>query len=391
MPFRVLHLLTLAGLGGTEISILPIVQGMDPEQFENSVAVLRGRGPMSDSWTHAGLAVTHLNVERDWSPRTVGKLVRLFSEGCYDIITLYGVAVNVLGRIACKLAGQPKAVGVIRGLSNERTISRMRLWLDRVTFPLATCYVSNSQAVIDHLKEAGFPAKKLRLMPTGLSSAPFDEAPSREEALQLMKLNGITRPVITCLGNLRPVKNHTLLLDACRILKEQGTSFLLLLVGTGPDEEILRRQVDAFSLGEQVRFLGERRDVPAVLAASDLFVLSSLWEGLPRSIMEAMASRLAVVATDAGGVRELVVDGETGYVVPVTDAGALAGKITELLNNEGLRHKMGEAGYLRVTRYFTEERMVKSMEEIYLEVLNDRKGSDRTIRSGEPNEGDSSR
>jgi glycosyltransferase involved in cell wall biosynthesis len=385
MPFRVLHLLTLAGLGGTENSILPIVQGMDPERFENAVAVLRGPGPMSGSWAEAGLAVTHLDVEWDWSPSTLGKLVRLFSQGRYDIITLYGVAVNVLGRIACKMAGQPNAVGVIRGLSNERTISRMRLWLDKVTFPLATCYVSNSQAVIDHLKEAGFPEAKLRLMTTGLASAPFDEAPSREDARQLIKLNGITRPVITCLGNLRPVKNHTLLLDACRILREQSTNFLLLLVGTGPDEENLRRRVQEFSLGEHVRFLGERRDIPIVLAASDLVVLSSLWEGLPRSIMEAMASRLAVVATDAGGVRELVVNGETGYVVPVTDAGAMAGRITKLLKDADLRHKMGEAGYLRVTQHFTDERMVRSMEEIYLEILGLQKGSVETIRSGEPN------
>jgi glycosyltransferase involved in cell wall biosynthesis len=326
-----------------------------------------------------------LDVKWDWSPRTLGKLVRLFAEGRYDIITLYGVAVNVLGRVACKLASQPNPVGVIRGLSNERTINKTRLWLDKVTFPLATCYVSNSQAVIDHLKEAGFPATKLQLMPTGLSSASFDEAPSREDARHLMKLNDITRPVITCLGNLRPVKNHTLLLDACRILKEQSTNYLLLLVGTGPDEENLRRRVQDLSLGEHVRFLGERRDVPTVLAASDLFVLSSLWEGLPRSIMEAMASRLAVVATDAGGVKELVVDGETGYVVPVTDAGALASKISELLKDGDLRHKMGEAGYLRITQHFTEERMVRSMEEIYLEILGHRKGSVGTIRSSESN------
>ncbi|MFQ5914953.1 MAG: glycosyltransferase family 4 protein [Nitrospinota bacterium] len=375
MPFRILHLLTLADLGGTESSVLPLVRGMDSECFQNEIAVLRGYGPMSDRWRRAGLAVTHLNVQRGWSPRTIAKLVRLFRNGRYDVVTLYGVAVSVLGRLACKLAGQRNVVGVIRGLSNERSIRRTRLWLDKVSFSLATCYVSNSQAVIDHLKGAGFPPEKLRLAPTGLSTEPFDRAPPSKEARLQLGIGDVSPPVITCLGNLRPVKNHSLLLKACRILKDRKVEFLLLLVGAGPEESRLRSEAQELSLMDQIVFLGEREDVPTVLAASDLFVLSSLWEGLPRSIMEAMASRLAVVATDAGGVKELVVDGETGYVVPGNDAPALAGRMAGLLREEALRRRMGEAGHQRVKEHFTEERMVSAMESIYQEILGLSKSS----------------
>lgn len=369
MPLRILHLLTSAGLGGTESSVLVLARGMDPDRFWSEVAVLRGEGPMSARWRQAGLAVTHLNVQREWTPRAVQKLARLVRGGRYDVVTLYGVAVNVLGRLACKLAGQRSVVGVIRGLTNERTISRTRLWLDRLSFPWAVCYVSNSQAVIDHLVEAGFPAGKLRLARTGLSTDPFDRAPPREEARRQVGIGRVPPPVVTCVGNLRPVKNHSFLLRACRLLVDRQVGFLLLLVGAGLEEGRLRRQVRDLSLTEHVRFLGGREDVPVVLAASDLFVLSSLWEGLPRSVMEAMAGRLAVVATDAGGVKELVVDGETGYVLPVSDAAAFAGRMAELLENPALRRRMGEAGYRRVQERFTEDRMVRAMEKIYLEVL----------------------
>ncbi len=374
MPYRILHLLTLAGLGGMESSLLPIIRGMDPGRFHSEIAVLREQGPMSGHWNRAGITVTHLGIRRDGSPATLLKLARFIRTGGYDVVTLYGVAVNILGRIACRLAGRPGVVGVIRGFSNERRISRTRLWLDRMTFPLADCYVSNSRAVIEHLREAGFPPKKLKLAPTGISTEPFDRAPPREEAQRRIGLADVSRPVITCLGNLRPVKNHGLLLNACRLLKDREIEFLLLLAGAGPDEQRLRREVEELSLTDRVRFLGEREDIPAVLAASDLFVLSSLWEGLPRSIMEAMAARLAVVSTDAGGVKELVVEGETGYVVPVGSAESLADRMGELLSDGPLRDGMGEAGYRRVREHFTDERMVRSIEAVYEEVLRFRAG-----------------
>jgi glycosyltransferase involved in cell wall biosynthesis len=200
-----------------------------------------------------------------------------------------------------------------------------------------------------------------------------------------MGIAGDARPVITCVGNLRPVKDHSLLLRACRALRDRGFDYLLLLAGSGPAEERVRREVRDLGLLNQVRFLGERGDIPTVLAATDLFVLTSLWEGLPRSIMEAMASRLAVVSTDAGGVRELVLDGETGYVVSVGDVETLGGRMADLLSDPALRRAMGEAGFQRVKERFTEERMVTAMEAIYREVLGASPSPPTVESTGTPN------
>jgi glycosyltransferase involved in cell wall biosynthesis len=114
--------------------------------------------------------------------------------------------------------------------------------------------------------------------------------------------------------------------------------------------------------------MGQRNDVPLILAASDLFVLPSLSEGLPRSIMEAMASRLPVVATDVGGVGELVSHGSTGYLVPSEDAEALVGRMAEILGSPALGNAMGETGYQRLLEEFSMERMKADMDRIYAEI-----------------------
>lgn len=384
MPFRILHLLTLAELGGMEASVLPMIQKMDPKAFQCEIAVLRGSGPMTERWREAGISVTHLNVSCSWNPFLLRKLVHLFRQGRYDVITLYGVTVNVLGRLAGWMAGQPGLVGVIRGFSNERSISQIRLWLDRLTFPLINCYVSNSQAVIDHLIKEGFSPEKLKLVNTGLSTELYDSAPSVDEARRQLGIGGGSPPVIACVGNLRPVKDHFLLLQACSDLKRKGYEFLLLLIGAGPEEELVRKGIEQLSLSNFVLLMGQREDIPTVLAASDIFVLSSIWEGLPRSIMEAMASSLAVVATDAGGVRELVVDGRTGYVVPVGQTKSLADKIAILLSNSRKRQEMGEAGYMRVKEHFSEEKMGKAMGDIYRAVIGFEERESETNRRDAP-------
>ena len=135
MPFRILHLLTLAGLGGTESSVLSLIGGTDARNFQSEIAVLREEGPMSARWREAGIPVTHLNVRWEWTPRTLGKLSRLIRDGRYDVVTLYGVAVNVLGRLACRRVGQKNVIGVIRGIGNERTVWRRSKFSSAIEFP----------------------------------------------------------------------------------------------------------------------------------------------------------------------------------------------------------------------------------------------------------------
>jgi glycosyltransferase involved in cell wall biosynthesis len=160
------------------------------------------------------------------------------------------------------------------------------------------------------------------------------------------------------------------MISACGVLRRRGLDFETLLVGDGPEREDVKRMIEQEDLTQFFRFMGQRNDVPLILAAADLFVLSSLSEGLPRSIMEAMASLLPVVATDVGGVGELVRHGFTGYLVPSEDTEALAERMAEILENPALGKAMGEAGYQKLLEEFNMERRAADMDRIYTDIAS---------------------
>jgi glycosyltransferase involved in cell wall biosynthesis len=164
-----------------------------------------------------------------------------------------------------------------------------------------------------------------------------------------------------------PQKDHFLLLRALAGLR--GLPWELCLVGGGEREEAVRREALRLGLGGRVRFFGERRDVPEILAGAHVFVLASRWEGLPLTVLEAMRAGLPVVAADVGGVREAVAHGETGLLFPRGDAGALRRCLELLIAGPAERARLGAAGYARWQKEFTLERMLKETEAVYRAVL----------------------
>jgi glycosyltransferase involved in cell wall biosynthesis len=165
-------------------------------------------------------------------------------------------------------------------------------------------------------------------------------------------------------------KGHDTLLHAMAKLQEQGLPATLLVVGDGAAREPLEALAAERKLGrDRVRFLGFRTDVPDLLAASDFFVLPSLTEGLPLCILEAMASRLPVIATPVGGIPELISDGEHGYLIPVNDIDALAGAIATLAGDASLRQRLGDAGHAKVAEQFSFAEMVRRYDALYRSLL----------------------
>jgi glycosyltransferase involved in cell wall biosynthesis len=247
------------------------------------------------------------------------------------------------------------------------------LWLDRLTFGISLGYVSISQAAIDFLTSHGYNSRKLWLIHNGIDIKPFYERSEaekdvikREYELPLDKL------IITCVANLRPPKGHEYLIQALHELKRENPDFLTLLVGDGPLRGKLEKLIRDLGLKAQVRFLGSRgrKDIPEILAISDIFVLPSLCEGLPTAIIEAMAAGCPVVATAVAGTPEVVIDGETGFLVNSRDPEALAQKIAKLLKDPQLRETMGEAGVKRIKEHFTLEKMVQNYETLYRNLMD---------------------
>lgn len=209
------------------------------------------------------------------------------------------------------------------------------------------------------------------LIPNGI---PTDEyAPDPERRARWRAAHGIEPEavIITHVGRFAEVKNHELLVNAFARLQLRKPLYLLL-VGGGELEENVRQQVEQLGLRECVRFLGVRADVPDILNASDIFALSSKWEGNPMSVQEAMASGLPVVSTAVGGVPELVQDGETGLLVPPADVDAFAQALQQLADHPEQRRLMGTRARQHAQLHFDIRRTVQQYEALYLHLLTRR-------------------
>jgi glycosyltransferase involved in cell wall biosynthesis len=170
-------------------------------------------------------------------------------------------------------------------------------------------------------------------------------------------------------GRLHPSKGFSDLISALVKIKSKLKSVKVIIVGDGKLSNNLKLQVKYDKLSDAIEFIGLRNDVPDILSALDIFVLPSLWEAFGIAILEAMAAGKPVVATSVGGIPEVVIDGETGILVPASDPDALANAIIRLIEDEELRVKMGNAGRKRVLKHFTIQKMVNKTEQLYQELM----------------------
>ena len=233
-------------------------------------------------------------------------------------------------------------------------------------------YLAVSEHTADRLEHGlGLPAERVQVVPNPVDVDAYDAAILQPPVEALNGDNEL--PVVLCAARLHEQKGHRFLIDAIPAVPNARFVF----AGGGPERGALEAQSRALGVAERVLFLGARSDVPALLRGCDVFVLPSLYEGLPLAVLEAMASRKPVVATRIGGTDETVVDGKTGFLVPVRDPSALAAAINALLEDPERARAMGAAGRARVARQFSSKRIVAGVTGVYGEIL---RGSDAGLR-----------
>lgn len=310
--------------------------------------------------------VHFLNFQLD-KVKAVKGLHALLKRKDYDIVYCWGLKVNIFARVLGKISGQRNIIAAQRGVDNWR--SKGHSMLDRLTSRFVRLYISNSEAgrrmLIDRER---ITADKVLTVKNCIDMSAYEKEYDRSQILQEFGVS-TDQIVITTVANLRQIKGHIYLLEALHLLKSVHEQITVLLVGDGEAEQELKEYIKSSGLQTDVRFLGRRTDVPAILAASDVFVLPSLSEGLPNSVMEAMASGLPVVATDVGGVRELVTDNENGFVVEARDAQGLARGMERLILDKNLRETMGKKNFTKIKAEFTIEKMVSDTEKIFIDLL----------------------
>jgi glycosyltransferase involved in cell wall biosynthesis len=344
--------------GGTELMGLNVFPRLNSDRFDIEVAFSKEEGSVGDELRASGLAVHHLHG------RTIRGLLKLARTGQYDLVHFYGFRIGVLGRLIFRFVSRPTArvLGVRHLYPYERfshrwavrALDRVELMLSRITH----LYVANSTGGAERLERIGVPKAKLAYVPNGLDLRDWSPKATTTQN---------DPPVMICVARFIPFKRHRDLLDALALLAKRNIDFLVRLVGSGPLEGDLRRQATDLHITSRIEFAGQLlpSEIATALAGADIFVLTSGNEGMPLSVMEAMATGLPVVGTDVNGTRDLVVDGETGYLAPLGDLDTLATTLESLVRDASLREAMGKAGRVRLEKHFSLDTTVATLEECY--------------------------
>lgn len=265
---------------------------------------------------------------------------------------------NIFGMTAATLAGVRVRIASKRETGGMRTPMQDRI--EAAAFSRADAIVVNADAVREHLVSRGIDAKKITVIHNGIDLDRFAATVDRDEVRQRYGIP-TERLLVTLVANLRhAVKNVPMLLRAAA-----GVDAEFVIAGEGDLMTELRSLAAELSVAERVHFIGRSTDVPSLLAASDIGVLTSDNEGFSNSILEYMAAGLPVVATDVGGAREAIIDGETGFVVPPNDANELAAKLNDLFGDDAKRSQFGNAGRRRVEEHFSREVQLAATVELY--------------------------
>lgn len=267
------------------------------------------------------------------------------------------------GVIAAKVGRVPAIVATSHLMNKVEGVrfGRLKHWAHAA---MIDQYIAVSNSLKNELcRNLGVSEAKVSVVPNGIRLAPFREPADASLREQLTK--GRDLPLVFTPARLHAQKGHAFLLQAAALVPDA----IFLLAGDGPERSALERLCRQIGLEDRVIFLGQRDDVPRLLASCDLFVLPSLFEGMPLSVIEAMAAGKPVVATAVGGTNEIVVDGSTGVLTPPMDAPALASAIRAMLADRAMSARMGEAGRERAIEMFSAEAMVRRVAEVYDEVL----------------------
>ncbi len=350
-----------------------LVRHLDHDRFVISVAMPEDGGNVSaEDFAAYEVAYHRLDIASGLRPGPLLDLHRLLRHEGYDILHCHGARAALYGRLAVALLGarRPKVVYTIHGLAAPHYTWPKRwalLLTERRLAPWTDAFIGVCEAERAAIVAAGIgPPDRVYVVRNGIDTARFRQASPQRAAWKAVLGVPSSEPLITTVARMYFPKDFDTLLRAFDLVRAQQLQAHLLIVGDGPYRPRVEAQIAELGLEHNVTLAGIRRDVDRVLAASDLFVLSTTeGEGLPLTILEAMASALPVVASDVAGIGEAVVQGETGLLVPPKDPSTLSESILELLSDLEKATTLGQKGLARVRGSFTVEKMVRETAAIY--------------------------
>ena len=362
MKATVLFFSTSSGPGGAERVVSNLAAALDSDSFRPLVCLFRP-GWLKDQCDRHGIPTYVIPNKGILDLSWLLSFFRLIKEERVSIIHAHEFDAIVHGTMAAFFARVP-VVATMHG--------KNYFWEKagrRTAYRLVSRY-AKMVAVSQDLKEfvierVGIPSERIRVIYNGIDQHPLVHASDVKQCLNELELTD-DQQVVGAVGSLYPVKGHRYLLEAIPSVVEQCPQARFVIVGRGDQEKVLIEQVKRLGIGKYVRFLGLRQDIPRLLSIMDVFVLPSLSEGLSVATLEAMAAGKPVIATRVGGNPELVLQDETGLLVPSQDAQALATNITRILQDREFARHLGTNGLKRVQAFFDMQTMAANYQHLYI-------------------------
>ncbi len=365
-PARVLLMVTDSGIGGTEKVVSFLARGLDRRRFRPIVCSVKPPGEMAREVQAAGVEFVSLGFRKDAPAAAlrgallVPRAAREIRRREVDLGHSFLFLANMIGRFAARLTGRPH----ISSIRVEEREKGYHLLLERLTRSLVDAWLTPSERLADFTAErCGIPRSRIEVIPNPVTPPPPGEP-------RLRPLLGLGRETFLAgtVGRLHRQKGVDVLLRAWALLPPEGRP-VLAVVGDGPERAALEEQARRLGLGDRVRFTGWVPGAGNLLGELDLLFLPSRWEGLPNTVLEAMAAGVPVVAAVVGGVPELVEDGVTGLLVPPDDPQGLRVALARVLADPAGTGRMAGRARERVLRLHDPAVIVRQFELLYDKIL----------------------
>jgi len=358
--------------GGAERQFIVLLRNLDRNKFRPHVACLNKGGQFQSEVEEMGLKVDYVERLWRWDISPIFKLYRLIRRYNINIVHSYLFLPTFYSAIAAKLSG----VSIVNSsFRKSSSIGKVRDKIDKLIARISSIVIVNSYAGKRFLAGIGKTAK-VRVIHNGIDTTHFDNSGNVEEIKKSFELERF-ETVVSMIANLEPRKDPFLYLRSAKNLFEKFPLSAFLLVGGGSLLAKVKEITENEPALSNVYVLGHQENVADILKITDVFVHLSApahSEGIPNSIMEAMALGKPVVATDSGGCDELVEQGRTGYLIKSSDVEALVDKISQLLEDTVLRQSFGKAGTERIRADFSMESYVLATSEIYSSLISQEHG-----------------
>lgn len=372
-PIKVVHMIGGGEYGGAENHIIQLIASFDPQEIDASVICFY-ESAFSETLREMGVEVTVLDQYHRFDPRIAWGLGPVLKKINPDILHTHGVKANFFGRIVARRLNSIKVVTTVHSHLkhdyDQWAIKLLTYGMEYSTRRLNDYFIAVSNPIKMDLIDSGVAEERIAVIPNGIPLQKFTAVHNpgllREE-LQLPD----DALVVGTVARLRPVKGIGLLIEAVGALCREWQNLHIVVIGDGPERGALEMQVQHLGISDRVHFLGFRDNVEAYLPGMDVFANTSLSEGLPVAVLEAMASKVAVIASGVGAIPDLIQHEHNGLIVEPGSVSDIEKGLKRMLSDSEWRRSMGENGFQTVIKEYTTTVMSRRNEELYKKLLEE--------------------